>query len=101
MAFTRKHSIHVFQGRYKAILVEKDSHLLELSRYVVLNPVSTQMVKEVADWPWSSYETTISEALPLRCLQVDWLLSQLGSNREAATARYQDFVRAGIGLPPN
>jgi putative transposase len=100
--FNRRHNRvgHVFQGRYKAILVEKDSHLLELARYVVLNPVRAQLVKEAAEWPWSSYQATISQALPLRCLQVDWLLSQLGSNREDAIVRYQDFVRAGIGLPP-
>lgn len=101
-AFNRRHKRvgHVFQGRYKAILVEKDSYLLELSRYVVLNPVRAQMVKDAAEWPWSSYQATISQALPLRCLHVGWLLSQFGSNREKATVRYQDFVRTGIGLPP-
>ncbi|MDD5266320.1 MAG: hypothetical protein PHO08_04225 [Methylococcales bacterium] len=52
----------MFQGRYKAILVEKDSYLLELSRYVVLNPVRVQMVKDAADWPWSSYRATIGQA---------------------------------------
>ncbi len=46
---------HVFQGRYKAILVEKDSHLLELARYVVLNPVRAGMVSDATDWPWSSF----------------------------------------------
>lgn len=99
--FNRRHRRvgHVFQGRYKAILVEKDAHLLELARYVVLNPVRAQMVKDAADWPWSSYQATISQALPLRCLQVEWLLSQFASNRDEATARYQDFVRAGVGLP--
>ncbi|MCD2450013.1 transposase [Methylicorpusculum oleiharenae] len=81
--FNRRHRRvgHVFQGRYKALLVKKDSHLLELARYVVLNPVRAQRVKESAEWPWSSYQATISQALPLRCLQVHWLLSQLGSNR--------------------
>lgn len=91
---------HEFQGRYKAILVEKDSYLLELSRYVVLNPVRTHMVKDAADWPWSRYRATVGQAPPLRCLQVDWLLSQFGSDREQAIVRYRNFVRAGIGLPP-
>ena len=45
---------HVFQGRYKAILVEKDAHLLELARYVVLNPVRACMVHTPGEWPWSS-----------------------------------------------
>lgn len=100
--FNRRHRRvgHVFQGRYKAILVEKDSYLLELSRYVVLNPVRAQMVNDTADWPWSSYRASMSQAFSLRCLQVDWVLSQFGSGRELAIIRYQDFVRAGIGLPP-
>jgi putative transposase len=46
---------HVFQGRYKAILVEKDAHLLELARYVVLNPARAAMVGHAGEWPWSSY----------------------------------------------
>ena len=49
---------HVFQGRYKAILVERDAYLLELSRYVVLNPVRAKMVNDVSQWPWSSYRAT-------------------------------------------
>jgi hypothetical protein len=101
-AFNRRHKRvgHVFQGRYKAILVEKDGYLLELSRYVVLNPVRARMVKDAVAWPWSSYQPTVGQTLPIRCLHVDWLLSQFGSNRSEATVRYQDFVRAGIGLPP-
>ena len=55
--FNRKHQRvgHVFQGRYKAILVEKDAYLLELARYMVLNPVRAQMVRSAKDWPWSSF----------------------------------------------
>jgi REP element-mobilizing transposase RayT len=45
---------HVFQGRYKASLVQQEAYLLELSRYVVLNPVHARMVREAADWPWSN-----------------------------------------------
>ena len=45
---------HVFQGRYKAILVERDNYLLELARYVVLNPLRAKMVKRLEAWPWSS-----------------------------------------------
>ena len=100
--FNRRHKRvgHVFQGRYKAIMVEKDSYLLELSRYVVLNPVRARMVNDVVDWPWSSYRAMINQAEPLKCLHVDWLLSQFGANREQALIQYQNFVRAGIGLPP-
>ena len=54
--FNRRHKRagHVFQGRYKAVLVQKDNYLLELSRYIVLNPVRAQMVRGAKDWPWSS-----------------------------------------------
>lgn len=100
--FNRRHRRvgHVFQGRYKAILVEKDSYLLELSRYVVLNPVRALMVNDVADWPWSSYRATVDLAPPLKGLLVAWLLLQFDSNREQAIAQYRNFVRAGVGLPP-
>jgi putative transposase len=46
---------HLFQGRFKGIIVDQDSCLLELTRYVVLNPVRAKMVKDPGDWPWSSY----------------------------------------------
>lgn len=100
--FNRRHRRvgHVFQGRYKAILVEKDSYLLELSRYVILNPVRARMVNDVADWPWSSYRATVNQASSLKCLQVDWVLSQFSSDRAQAIVSYKNFVRAGIGLPP-
>lgn len=99
--FNRRHRRvgHVFQGRYKAILVEKDSYLLELSRYVVLNPVRAGMVKDAADWPWSSYPAMINQAPALTCLQVDALLGQFDSDRERAILQYRNFVRAGVGLP--
>jgi len=58
--FDRQHERvgHLFQGRFKAILVEKESHLLELTRYIVLNPVRAKMVRGVRDRPWSSYRGT-------------------------------------------
>ncbi len=58
--FNRRHGRvgHLFQGRYKSILVEKDSYLLQLSRYIVLNPVKAGMVKAPEDWEWSSYQST-------------------------------------------
>ncbi len=53
---------HVFQGRYQAILVEKNSYLLALARYVVLNPVRAGIVGDVGDWPWSSYAAMVGLA---------------------------------------
>lgn len=90
---------HVFQGRYKAVLVQKESYLLELARYIALNPVRAQMVRSAKDWPWSSYRATagLSESEP--CLTVDWILGGFARNRKAAQQQYQDFVQAGKGQP--
>ncbi len=87
---------HVFQGRYKSILVQKDNYLLELSRYIVLNPVRAGMVAEAGDWPWSSYRATAGEARAQRWLETGWLLSQFGAKRTRMLAAYVQFVREGI-----
>jgi putative transposase len=100
--FNRRHNRvgHVYQGRFKSILVEKNSYLLELSRYVVLNPIRAGMVKDLDSWQWSSYSATVGKAPAPDWLSVDWLLGQFGSQRKPARAKYIDFVREGIGLPP-
>lgn len=99
--FNRTHGRvgHVFQGRYRAVLVEKDAYLLELLRYVVLNPVRTGMVADAADWPWSSYGAMVGTAFRPEWLQTDWGLAQFSPVRGRAVAAYIDFVRAGTGLP--
>jgi putative transposase len=89
---------HVFQGRYKAILVEKEAYLLELSRYIVLNPVRAGMVRYSQDWPWSSYRATLSQAPKPDWLNLDWLLSCFHSNQKTAQLSYTEFVEAGNGL---
>src|SRR5690606_22855197 len=64
-ASNRRHgrSGHLFQGRYKAILVDKDRYLLELSRYVVLNPLRAKgLIDRLEDWPWSSYLAMVGDA---------------------------------------
>jgi len=96
--FNRQHHRvgHIFQGRYKAILVERDAYLLELCRYVVLNPVRAGMVRHVRDWPWSSYRATAGmEASPF-WLNTDWVLSQFGKQRRRCQSRYVQFVDEGI-----
>lgn len=90
---------HVFQGRYKAVIVEKDSYLLELARYVVLNPLRAHMVKDVAAWPWSSYAAMTGAQIAPEWLQTDWILGQFSQQRRRAINLYVDFVRAGAGLP--
>ena len=66
---------HLFQGRYKAILVEKDNHLLSLCRYVVLNPVRVGLIERPEGWRWSSYRATIGLIKRPSFLTVDWILS--------------------------
>ena len=99
--FNRRHGRvgHVFQGRYKAILVERDSYLKELARYVVLNPVRAKRVQHPGEWPWSSYAMTAGKAASPVWLSTEWLLGQLGSQRERAQNAYVRFVEEGQGLP--
>jgi len=100
-AFNRRHkrSGHLFQGRYKAILVEKDSHLLELARYVVLNPVRARMVRSCKDWRWSSYRATAGLDSAASFLTTEWILSQFGQSPSKARQAYRGFVSAGRGEP--
>ena len=91
---------HLFQGRFKAILVDADSYLLELTRYVVLNPVRAGMVRQARDWKWSSYRATIGEATAPQWLQTDGLLAQFGSRRARAVDAYKQFVREGRQADP-
>jgi len=90
---------HVFQGRFKAILIQKENHLLEVARYVVLNPVRAQMVRTADDWPWSSYRATAGMAKVPCWLTTDWLLSAFGVQRSAAIDAYKQFVTAGGEQP--
>ena len=96
-AFNRRHGRvgHVFQGRYKCIVVDKDSYGLELSRYIVLNPVRARMVKRPENWPWSSYRATVGEVTVPGWLDTDWVLGQLGGGRPRVA--YERFVGQGRG----
>jgi putative transposase len=98
--FNRRHrrAGHVLQGRFKSILVEKESHLLELARYVVLNPVRAKMVRSVRHWPWSSYRATAGQEKPLPLLTTEWILSQFSTDLQQATIQYRQFVRQGRGV---
>jgi putative transposase len=86
---------HVFQGRFKSILVEKDSYLLELCRYIVLNPVRAGIVTHPVDYPWSRFRITARSGKAPAYLSTDWVLAQFGANRREARKGYLDFVLAG------
>jgi hypothetical protein len=87
---------HVFQGRYKAIIVDRDPYFLELCRYVVLNPVRAHAAERVEDWKWSSYRATagIDDVPPF--LTVDRLLTQFSTTRKRACDLYRKFVAEGL-----
>lgn len=95
--FNRRHNRvgHLFQGRFKAILVEKESYLLELSRYINLNPVRAGYVKHPREWPWSSYNAIIGKIKKSDFLTTDWLLSQFATNKKSALTEYEHFVNSG------
>jgi REP-associated tyrosine transposase len=87
---------HLFQGRYKSIVIQKDSHLLEVCRYVVLNPVRAKMVEKPEAWKWSSYRATAGRESSHPCLTVDWMLGQFSGKRGKVEQEYRQFVQGGI-----
>jgi putative transposase len=95
----RGRSGHVFQGRYHGVLIERESHLLEVARYVVLNPVRANLVDAPDKWRWSSYRSMIGSSRSPPWLETSWTLGQFGPHRDEAISRYIAFVEAGIGRP--
>jgi len=91
---------HVFQGRYKAVAVEKNKrHLLELCRYVVLNPVRAGTVARASQWRWSSYRATAGLRNPPEFLSTQWVLEQFGKRPAERQRAYRQFVSEGIDAP--
>ena len=92
--FNRKRNRHghLFQGRFKAILIDADEYLKHLSRYIHLNPVRAKMVSSPAEYLWSSYAAFIGQQKAPQFLETNWLLSSFGKNKKQARRNYQDFV---------
>jgi len=97
-AFNKRHRRvgHLFQGRYKAILIQKDSHLLEVCRYVVQNPVRAGLAEDPGQWRWSSYGATEGREKPSSCLTTSWVLGQFSSKRRKAEREYREYVHRGM-----
>jgi putative transposase len=102
--FNRRHGKvgHLFQGRFKAILVDREAYLLEVCRYVELNPVRAKLVAEPGEWPWSSFRAHVNSAPTPLWLDTAGLQAYvLGreahtpAQRERAAARYAALVAAG------
>ncbi|HUP65413.1 MAG TPA: transposase, partial [Thermoanaerobaculia bacterium] len=96
---TRHHRVgHLFQGRFKSILVERESHLLELTRYIVLNPVRCHAVKYAGDWQWSNYRATAGLTKAPSWLETESTLSKFGTGDSGqARESYRRFVADARG----
>lgn len=99
--FGRRHQRHghLFQGRYKGILFEKDRHLLELARHVVTNPVRVEAVIRAEFWRWSSYGAFAGGDDAPDWLTTDTILSYLGPSGPEAQAAWRDYVAEGTEAP--
>lgn len=97
--FNTKHKRcgHLFQGRYKSILIEAESYGQELSRYIHLNPVRSKIVELPEQYPWSSYEFYRGAARPEKWLETTFILSLFGEHLGEAKMVYIEFVLMGVG----
>jgi len=86
---------HLFQGRYKAIICQKNTYLLELIRYVHVNPIRAGVVKSITHYPWTSYRSYLKNKKD-KLIDADDVLAQFGHDRITARRYFQQFVRAGI-----
>lgn len=100
--FNRRHERcgHLFEGRFKAITVQRQLHLLELHRYIVLNPIRAGLVPRAEDWRWSSYRATSGRVPAPPWLQTDWTLSQFGRTAAEGRRAFVEFVEAAVERPP-
>ena len=87
---------HLFQGRFKAILVDDHDYLLELIRYVHLNPVRVKLVNQPEDYFWSGHRSYLGLE-NLVWLNQDYVLKKFDSHEMTARSRYLDYIRRGIG----
>jgi len=88
---------HVFQGRYKDQIVQREGYLPNLLRYIAMNPVRARLVASPADWPWSAYRFTAGLAKDPNFVRSDLVLAQFGDDDlSALRARYVEHVVAGL-----
>jgi putative transposase len=99
--YNQRHQLpgHLIQGRYNALLVERESQLLEVARYISLNPVRARLVDTPEAWRWSSHRYCCGhDALP-SWLTCDTILGMFNNSAPEGKGSYRDFVMAGIGKP--
>jgi putative transposase len=93
----RKRAGHLFQGRYKALLVDADAHAQELSRYIHLNPVRAGVTEKPEQYPWSSYNAYINRTQQPEWLHTDFILGLFAARKEPARKQYRRFVESLVG----
>ena len=104
--WVRRHRFngHVFQGRYRIELVEDETYLWTVTRYVHLNPVRARLVEHPADWKWSSYPGYARRRSRLPWVAHDDLLAawtgEFGGSGSEPEASYRKYVTAGLAQPP-
>lgn len=91
---------HLFEGRYKAFIIEKEAYLLTVARYIVLNPVRAGLVGHPRQWKWSSYNATAGVGKAPEWLHIDWLLGIFSKKRPLAAKMYRGFVGDGLDVDP-
>lgn len=98
--FNRRHQKvgHLFQGRYKAILCQKDAYLLELVRYVHLNPIRAKIVDNLLDYPWTSHKAYVSGQEKNTLVNTEFILRQFSRVKYTSQKLYAQFVEAGKSL---
>ena len=98
--YNRRHDKvgHLFQGRFKAILVDRDAYFLEVCRYVDLNPVRARLVRQPQDWHWSSFRVHLGLDDGPQWLDSAAILRQLAESEAAGRKRYAEFVAQGRGV---
>jgi putative transposase len=87
---------HALERRFRAVVIEREEHLLELARYLALNPVRAGLCARPEDWPWSSYTATAGRGRAPAFLDVDWLQEQFADASANGAARFADFVAAAL-----
>lgn len=101
-SFNRRHGRrgHAFGGRYYSILVETETHAMEVCRYVALNPVRAGLCVLAEGWPWSSFAATVGLAPAPVWLRTEWVLGLFADDPEVARHRFGAFIEQGRTLEP-
>ncbi len=97
LSFNRRHrqSGHVFEQRYKALVVDRDNYLVHVSRYIHLNPVAAKLVQRPQDYPWSSYRAYLKES-SIGGVQRELILGQFAGKGRQRVVRYREFVEGAL-----